>query len=51
MEMNKAGQEEGECQTLGQDGMSWRLWCFAEEEGGCSDVKDGRSFEACKKGK
>ena len=50
-EMNPTGQLEGECRSFRKDEMSWRLWCFAEEEGGCGDVKDGRSFEACQNGK
>ena len=42
---------EGECQTFKQDDLTWRLWCFADVESECSDVReDGVSFQACQSG-
>ena len=41
----------GGCQTFKQDDLTWRLWCVADAESGCSDVHDdGVSFEACQRG-
>ena len=48
--MSKDGHVEGKCQTMAQDRLSWRLWCFVEEDSGCQDVVEGRSFEACENG-
>ena len=49
-QINTEGHVEGMCQTMAKEGLSWRLWCFVDEDSECTDVVDGQSFQACENG-